>query len=284
MRRRIEPSLLVSLAVHVVLGAGLVWLVTLPNSFTALFEREPALKNLPVERIGFITLPRGPETRAGRSGGDNRPVSPAKPEPRPLVAPSEVPTGVPPAAAPPATPAPEPGGSGPLVGAGGPTAGVRPSYSDPRLWVAPGPVVSAPGPAAEHLDSALAARIRAHNDSLALLAAGARKPGDWTFERGGKKYGIDQKYIHLGDFQIPTAVLAMLPLNVQANPTALERERQLNAMHSDIAFQAQRAMNEEDFRAAVKRIRERKDRERAEAAAKARETAAEGQGEVPANP
>jgi hypothetical protein len=33
-------------------------------------------------------------------------------------------------------------------------------------------------------------------------------------------------------------------------------------MHDDITFEAQRAMNEDEFRAAVKRIRERKERER----------------------
>ena len=122
--------------------------------------------------------------------------------------------------------------------------------------------MSAPKSPKERLDSALAARLKAHNDSLAALALTGRRPGDWTVTKKGKKYGIDQKNIYIGDITIPTAVLALLPLNVQGNPTTIERERTLNAMHGAIADQAQGVMNEEEFREAVKRIRERKERER----------------------
>ena len=43
--------------------------------------------------------------------------------------------------------------------------------------------------------------------------AGAQ-PGDWTFERNGKKWGVDGSKIYLGKFWIPSAVLAALPIRV----------------------------------------------------------------------
>jgi hypothetical protein len=262
LTRRPSSSVLVSVAVHAVVGAALVRVLTMPLPLSEYFAREH-VTSLPVERISFVTLPKGTSavTTPGRSGGDGRPERPnARPAP-PLVAPP---------ATPPTLPAPAPitedsGGSGPVVGRGGPTRGIRPSFSDPRVWMAPGPVVSAPKSAAERLDSSLVARLKAHEDSLAAFAHTPSKleRGDWTFEKGGKKYGIDQKWIHVGGVRIPTAVLAALPFgNVQGNPTAMERERTLNRMNADIAYQAQRAMNEDEFRTAVRNIRQRKERER----------------------
>jgi len=85
--------------------------------------------------------------------------------------------------------------------------------------------------------------------------------GDWTVEKNGKKYGIDQQYIRLGKFSIPTALLALLPFNAQTNPTVADRNRQQMAMRMDIMEHAQMSLNEEEFRRAVKAIRERKERE-----------------------
>jgi len=102
-------------------------------------------------------------------------------------------------------------------------------------------------------------------------AAGQRQPGDWTFDKDGKKYGIDQKYIHLGKFSIPTAVLALLPINVQQNPTTYESNKRSNQLHADIFWQAQRGMNDADFKKAVKSIRERKEREKEQAEKKTRQ-------------
>jgi hypothetical protein len=197
---------------------------------------------------------------AGKSGGDNRPVS--KTPPQKLIAPTEVPTSIPSA---PSTSQPSVSeGSGPLVGGGGPTRGIRPTYSDPRLWSPPGDIVEAPKSAKERLDSAIVSIIAPFNDSIAA-AAGQRKPGDWTFDHDGKKYGIDSRYIHLGKFSIPTAVLAMLPINQSQNPTTYESNKAAAQMHADIFWQAQRGMNDADFKKAVKSIRERKEREKAQA-------------------
>jgi hypothetical protein len=82
---------------------------------------------------------------------------------------------------------------------------------------------------------------------------------------GDKKYGIDQRKIYLGPVEIPTAVLALLPINAQANPQSLDRNRALDLQRADIANHAQRAVTEEEFKEAIKRIRERKERERKKA-------------------
>lgn len=95
----------------------------------------------------------------------------------------------------------------------------------------------------------------------AIAAAQGRKPGDWTFEKGGKKWGMDSRNIYIGDHSIPTAILALLPLNSGSNPIKNREERDLNFQREEIFEQAQRAMNEEEFREAVKKIRERKERE-----------------------
>jgi hypothetical protein len=172
-----------------------------------------------------------------------------------------VPAQVPP---PPPRPTPAPDtGSGPVVGKGGPAPGLTPSFSDPRLWIPSGPEVAAPKSPAERLDSALAARVRAHQDSLAEMAKNAgRRPGDWTFEKNGKKYGIDEHNIYIANLKIPSAILALLPIKAGANIQDPHGARVAMQQHDEIMYEAQRAMNEDEFRAAVKRIRERKERER----------------------
>ncbi len=266
-------SLVVSVILHVVIGIVLLRSLEIPSVLLELFSNrgQPVV----VERIGFLALPRtaGGTGQTAHAGGDNRPDrgKPAEAPAPVLVAPSAVPTTVP--SAPSAAAKPE-GGSGEVVGEGGATRGIRPSYSDPRLWLPPGAVVTAPMRAprtkADSLYDMLAGKIRILNDSVAA-AGPQRAPGDWTFKDSkGRKYGIDQQFIRLGKFSIPTAVLALLPLNAQANPIQMERQRTMNQMTREIQEQAARYTRDEEFKAAVKALRARKDRERAEAQAKAK--------------
>lgn len=262
----------VSVILHVVIGVVLLRVLTIPNALNSLFSSwgQPA----PVERIGFLALPRSSEPAvAARAGGDNRPDR-GQPlaEPAPVVtAPAVIPDAVPSAPAAAAVAKPE-GGTGELISGGGPTRGIRPSYNDPRLWLPSGPVVSAPVQPmtrAESLQTLLADKIRMFNDSVAIANPPQRAPGDWTWtDKKGRKYGIDQQFIRLGKFSIPTAVLGMLPLNAQANPIQMERQRTMNEMTRQIQEQAARASRDDAFKAAVKALRERKNRERQEAAAK----------------
>ncbi len=258
-RKRVSRPLATSIAIHIVIAFALVRFLVSPSAFTMIFGRVSS-PPVPAERVGFLRLPKsgGPAVE-GKSGGDNRPVS--KTPDQKLVAPTVIPTTIPVAPTAPARPAESESGSGPLVGSGGPTKGIRPNYTDPRVWAAPGDIIMAPKSAKEKLDSVVATIIQPFNDSMAV-AAGKRKPGDWTFEKDGRKYGIDPQFIRLGKVSIPTALLALLPINTTGNPTMNDRNRMQNQLRADIFWNAQRGMNETDFKKAVKSIRERKERER----------------------
>ena len=263
MPRRSPGGIFTSVVIHVFVILVMARMVIVgPRELDSLLGTKA--RPLPVERIGFLALPRNDKKPAvaGRSGGDNRPIKAAPSEnPPPVVAPIEVPSAI----APPgkAAPTPDAGGSGEAVGNGGATRGIRPSFSDPRVWAPPAPIVVAPKSPIQRLDSAVAAIIGAAEDSLARLPH-ERAPGDWTWTRNGKKYGIDGSLIHLGDFSLPTALLALMPLNATGNPSGMERDRRLNVMRGEIQAQAARALRDDDFDRAVKALRERKQKERAD--------------------
>jgi hypothetical protein len=261
-RRRLSGPAIISIVLHVIVGIALLRILLVPYPFTSLF----ASKEKPVEpeRISFLALPQASTTTSpGKSGGNGRSEAPKRETPRPLVAPTEVPSTLPPVtpAAPPPTTEDE--ANGPLIGRGGATRGIRPSYSDPRIWVPPAPVVSAPKSAHERMDSVVTADIEHARDSAAAVAYSPNKfeRGDWTVEKNGKKYGIDNQYIRLGKVSIPNVLLGLLPLNMQGNPIAAQRDRATESLRQEILYQSQRAMNEEQFRKAVKELRERKERE-----------------------
>lgn len=256
--RRPTGSFIFSIAVHVVVLGLFVQALVMQRPLLDLFRRgRPTPES--AERVAFVSLPSAARvTSPGRAGGDNRPDR-GRPAP-PLVAPRTVPTVIPPrprAAAEPET------GTGPLVGGGGAKRGVQPSYSDPRLWSPPGRIATVPRTPAQQLDSVIIATIGPFNDSVAAARSG-RAPGDWTFEKNGRKYGVDQKYIRLGPVSIPTAVLALLPLNVGGGQSMFDRANSSNGRSAEIFAQAQRGINEADFQKAVRSIRERKERERSQ--------------------
>ncbi|HUF65193.1 MAG TPA: hypothetical protein VMM17_04385 [Gemmatimonadaceae bacterium] len=240
---------------------GLAHVLSMPSGVIRLFDKGKG--EIPVERIGFVSIPRsttGVDVQ-GVSGGDGRQL--ARPREVPgLRAPTEIPSILPEPTSRVAQQEPE-SGSGPLVGIGGPRRGVRPEFRDPRLWREPTPAVTAPRSVRETIAATIAGDVARITDSV--LAAGPRRaPGDWTVERNGRKYGVDPQFIRLGPVSIPTALLALLPMNVQANPGALERDRALSYMNADINHHARRAISEDEFRRNVRNLRERKDRERAE--------------------
>ena len=268
MKPRVDGSVAVSIALHIAFGAFLLWVFSIPYPLREFLER--TRPRVPPEKISFISIPNRGETTPGRSGGDGVPERPdRRPAPaRALVAPAETPSAISPA---PSAPAPEEevGGSGPLVGRGGPVRGIVPSYSDPRVWTDPNAVVLAlPRSISEQLDSMLVSGTQRVRDSIALASA-ERKPGDWTWTKDGKKYGWDAAGIHLGGITIPRELLALggalVNVDGASNPQVADRARAVRAMTQDINYNAPRAMNAEEFRTAVKRIRERKERERREA-------------------
>ncbi len=219
------------------------------------------------ERLRYVRV--APQPSAG--GTPTRaPTAPGPVATRRLRAPTSVPVGIPQPA--PSASAAAPGVEDRVGGAGRPGdvtpgTGVQPAYTDPRLWPQPGPFTPLPKTMAERTDSAVKAAFGIFVDSMRVAEANkGRAPGDWTFkDKNGGKWGWDPSGIRLGKVTIPQAVLALLPLNVQTNPTFNDpvTRREVGFQSGDIAFHANRALSDDEFRRAVKRIRERKDRERA---------------------
>ena len=265
--RRPSPASAVSVIAHVILGVMIWNAVQMPAVFDRFLQFDRQTKPA-AEKIQFVTVTPPAPVAGQPSGGVTRQAPPAArpsaPTAVPLTAPTSIPTELPPPAA--RADSIVPGAvTGPLRGGNGPTRGVQPNYDDPRVWVGDPEFIYAPKTDKERLDSALYATLRAHMDSLAATAYSPNKfeRGDWTFGKDGSKWGVDQQYIRLGRFSIPTALLALLPLNrMQGNPIAMERDRNAAYMRNDIMYHAQAAMNEEQFRKAVAAIRNRKEREK----------------------
>lgn len=256
-KRRFSPALVISASLHVAVAVVLLRLIVVPEIH--LFGKKSG--SVPVERIGFLKLVKTPgeEPTPGRSGGNARPLT--KKDATRLIAPTRVPATLPPITS--ARPTMTEEGTGPLVGTGGPARGIKPVFSDPRLWGPPGKIVTAPKTLKQDLDSLIAMGVGRYNDSLASEPGLSHwMQGDWTVGSGNHKIGIDPQYIRLGPVSIPTALLAMLSLNIGGNPTIYERNRSLNYMHRDISEHAQQAIDQADFNKAVRSIRERKERER----------------------
>lgn len=249
---------------HVALLALLLHLVRTPLVVERIFgipKTPPAVE----EHVTFVGIAPDRVVSAVPGRPPSGAVVRTGPASQPVAAPAGVPAGVPPVPSPPAaTGSPAASAGGPVAGGGGATRGVQPTFADPRIWVPDPPFVYAPKTAEDRLDSALVTSLERYKDSLARYGYSPNRfeRGDWTVEKDGKKYGIDREYVRLGRFSLPTALLALLPLNkVQANPIAAERERSMATLRGDILYHAEAAMNEEEFRRAVKAIRDRKERE-----------------------
>lgn len=253
-----------SVAIHAVGIAVLVRVAVVPlRWFEGGHPPEPVQTH-----VDYVSVPTDTGSHR-KAGGNDRPAA-TKVAPAPVVAPAEVPSALPPEApkteTPPAPAAPADGGTGAKIDGGGPTRGVTPQFLDPRLWAPTEPLPAKPMTKEERIDSMIVARVNHVEDSLKALGP-ERAPGDWTVKgKDGKQYGIDQKYIHLGNFSIPTALLALLPLNVQGNPSTYENAKRIGAMRAEIIDQEARSARDEDFNAAVKELRQRSQRERAEKA------------------
>ncbi|MFN2564792.1 MAG: hypothetical protein ABR499_07270 [Gemmatimonadaceae bacterium] len=279
VRGRSRASLLVSLGVHL---AAVVGLLNMVFRYDVGTWREEGPTATAPERLRYVRVVPQPSAGGPVSVSANPSRGPTAT--RRLRAPDRVPVGIPePPSAAATAAAPGVEDRAGSAGRGGDVTvatGVQPSYTDPRLWPQPGPFTPIPKTTAQRTDSAVKAAFGIFADSLAIAEANkGRAPTDWTIERKGQKWGVDDRWIHLGKMKIPNAILALLPMNAQANPTFNDpvTRREAAFRRADIAYHANRAVSEDEFRRAVKRIRERKDRERA--AAKA--TNASGDGPQP---
>ena len=146
--------------------------------------------------------------------------------------------------------------SGTAGGTGGAPAGVatgvEPALPDPRIELRPNSL-RLPLTKAQRNDSAVKAIYLAYREAeIAAEEHKGRDPRDWTFEKGGQKYGIDSQYIYLGKFKIPSAILAALPFNYGGvDGSRVIQARNAAWIQNDIYMHSQ-GMSEDDFRAAVR--------------------------------
>ena len=246
-----------SIAAHVLLIAALAQIV-FKYPLGQLMGITP--EEVKPERLQYIALPAAPTENSGGGGAPSRRAS----APAALEAPVAVPDAVPAPSAD-TTRAQAAGGTGTGVGVDGSgyATGLVPRAPDPRITLQPGGMVRTPRTVAEDVDSIVDLAIGIYVDSLAT-AAKQRKPGDWTIAgKDGDKWGVDQNNIYLGKYKIPSALLALLPLNKAGGGSPIEA-RSTAYIRRDIMENAQRSISEDEFRAAVKRIRERKEREKRE--------------------
>ena len=75
---------------------------------------------------------------------------------------------------------------------------------------------------------------------------------------------MDGSKIYLGKFAIPSAVLAALPIHIQGNPGEAIADRLVTTRRGEVLEHASSQYHDMEFKSAVQRIRERKDRERRE--------------------
>lgn len=171
-----------------------------------------------------------------------------------IIAPTEVPVGIP--------PSPD---SAMVIGT---NRTIGPSFAEGRVWVRPleaelgvvGPSTSVAAHVAR-VDSALRVKILSFIDSMPPDSFATRAMPSWTSEIDGQTWGMDGKWIYLGDLKLPTALLALLPFP-QGNYYEAKREQELQRIRTDIIRAARAAENAEDFKDYVEQVRRRKQEER----------------------
>ncbi len=150
----------------------------------------------------------------------------------------------------------------------GPVGRLTPGAGDGRLWVRPLPLPPrdlaarlAPSHV-ELVDSAVTAIVQAYLDSIAREPGADRvKLPDWTTTLGGSKFGLDSRNIYIAGLKIPAVVLALLPLPSGGNQAgALNHEGQWIA--DDLRRAAQRSTSLDDFKRAVRELRQEKQRQK----------------------
>lgn len=258
-----KGSVLLSIGVHVVVMA-LIASITFTYPIASLFRTRDVT---PPERIQYVRMQPAAGAPGEAAPAPKKAVKPKKAEtPAPLLAPSVTPTELPPI--PPPTTAGVPGGTGTGAGGGGGgglATGIEPALPDSRIELRPNSL-RMPLSVAQRNDSAVKAIYMAYREAEVEAAAHkGRDPRDWTFEKNGQKYGVDSSWIYLGKFKLPSAILAALPFNYGGvDGRRIIEGRNANWIQNDIYTHAQ-GLSEDDFRAAVRRIRERKEKERRDA-------------------
>jgi hypothetical protein len=146
---------------------------------------------------------------------------------------------------------------------------LAPGLGEGRLWVEPLPLPPRQLAAAltrkspqEMADSYVTAVVQAYLDSIAVdPELMMTRPPSWVANVGGTKFGIDASNIYVAGLKIPTAILALLPINASGNQATL-LDHDLEAMATDLRIAGARSNNIDDFRKAVRELRKQKEAER----------------------
>jgi hypothetical protein len=145
---------------------------------------------------------------------------------------------------------------------------IGPGLAEGRLWVRPLPLP--PKELAERLsqekhvelvDSAVTAIVQSYLDSIAADPA-SRNTGlpSWTTTVAGKKFGLDSSHIYVAGLKIPSAVLALIPIPA-GNLDQNRAYNHLMDLRSDLYYAAQQSQNLQEFKAMIRDMRLRKERE-----------------------
>lgn len=150
------------------------------------------------------------------------------------------------------------------------SASLYPHYGTGKLWVEP--LTETPRTIARTLtgktdaqldDSAITAMVQTYlNQMDQERREHPSSLPSWTTKIGGKTVGLDQRWIYLGPLKVPTALLALLPIHVQANPTEAEFNAKLQVMRNDLMEAARRSATYDDFKEAVKELHAETERQR----------------------
>lgn len=274
--KKSPQAMAASVLIHFVVAVIMLQLLTFGHGISSFLDFGK-FRSQKEERVTFInTEPKKPAPAPITKPVANRATPQvANPNPNAIsTSPVEAPSGNP---APPSRADTGSGGrttgTGNGVGAIDPNLrGVKPDFSDPRVWQGPVGNGVAPGRnGAERLDSIMGYAITSARDSLDSLARAQgkydRKPGDWTkTDKDGNKWGWDGTGIRLGKVVIPNALLGLLPLNAQrgmsGNFTEMDREKRLAQSRSDIQRMSERALGDKEFRMLANELRDRRERER----------------------
>jgi hypothetical protein len=151
-------------------------------------------------------------------------------------------------------------GPGAVLVAPGPSAAerLRPRLEDPRLWSALDRAL-ADLTLEQRLNLELQGRIAEWQDSLALAEEALRRGTDWTTTDGqGRRWGVSEGQLHLGDVTLPLPFAFGTPVGKrdEVNRRAWEWE--------EITRGAAGGEVRDSWKDRAQAIRERRDRERAQ--------------------
>jgi hypothetical protein len=258
-QKRSRGSLAVSIGLHFFLISALFSIVFSYPLGQLMGIREPDVSH---ERLHFVALDRPTTENSGsKSTAPVKGASPAR-----LIAPPVTPMQLPmpPAGVPVDAPARAAGGEGDGFGVTGSglATGLVPRLPDSRIRLAaPDAAYRTPRGVSEDVDSLIDIAVGIAIDSLEIYKRQGKLP-EWIKKtKDGGEWGLTPTYIALGKVKIPTALLALLPLNIGPSRSPIDVRRDAY-IRQDVLENAQRSISEDDFKAAVKRIRERKERER----------------------